>query len=184
MNSTRRLVAALALVVALASSTTAHSAPIGEYPVKAAFLFNFAKFVTWPDEAFAAEDASLEICVVGRDPFGPALEETIGERTVRGRDVRVRRPESIDEADGCHVVFIAAGERSASLALRLGDRPALTVGESEGFAADGGMINFKIEESRVRFEINPGRAARAGLKVSAQLLNLATVVDGPGSGGE
>ena len=173
----RPLGLAVLLLALTFAKAFANDAPVvGEYQVKAAFLFNFAKFVTWPTATFEGPESPIEICVAGRDPFGGALEETIGERTVRGRPVAVRRIDGSEKVADCEIVFFADSERAPVLARRLERAPVLTVGETAGFAEAGGIVNFKIEENRVRFEINPDAASRAGLRVSSQLLNLATVV--------
>jgi hypothetical protein len=173
----RRLgLATLLLALAFTKAFASDAPVVGEYQVKAAFLFNFAKFVTWPSGAFEGPESPIEICVAGRDPFGGALEDTIGERTVRGRPVAVRQIDAAEQASDCEIVFFADSERAPVLARRLERAPVLTVGETAGFAEAGGIVNFKIEENRVRFEINPDAASRAGLRVSSQLLNLATVV--------
>ena len=154
----------------------AGAAPVDEDQVKAAFLFNFAKFVTWP--AGLAEGEPIALCVLGSDSFDEALEEVIGSRPVGGRSVVVRPVSSTIEIGACQIVFVRASEhsRAASILEHVGDKPVLTVGESEGFAARGGIINFRVEESRVRFEVNPAAAKRAGLELSSQLLKLAILV--------
>lgn len=176
-RSRRSLRLAAALLACTLAEAAAGGAPVaGEYQVKAAFLFNFAKFVNWPAATFESSRSPISICVVGPDPFDGALEQTIGERTVRGRPVVVRSADGPESAAACQIVFFAESERALSLARRLARAPVLTVGETDGFAEDGGIVNFKIEENRVRFEINPDAASRAGLRLSSQLLNLATVV--------
>jgi hypothetical protein len=172
----RLRLAALLLALTGAGAFAGDAPVVGEYQVKAAFLFNFAKFVIWPKETFEGPDSPIEICISGRDPFDGALEETIGERTVRGRPVAVRWIDTAEKGAQCEIVFFPDSERAPVLARRLGRAPVLTVGETAGFAESGGIVNFKIEQNRVRFEINPDAAARAGLQVSSQLLSLATVV--------
>ena len=154
----------------------ADAAPVDEDQVKAAFLFNFAKFVTWP--AGDPDGDPLAVCVLGSGSFDESLEKVIGGRPVGGRSVVVRDVSSTTEMGGCEIVFVRASEdsRAASILDHVGDKPILTVGESEGFAARGGIINFRVEESRVRFEVNPAAATRAGLELSSQLLKLAILV--------
>ena len=149
-----------------------------EYLVKAGFLYNFAKFVRWPDTAFDSPDAPLSLCVIGDDPFGDDLNG-LSSRKVRGREIAVARDIRTQEAVRCHVLFVSAslrGELEPVLdAVR--SRHVLTVGDVSGFAQAGGMINLVTDEGRVRFEVNPTAADRAGLRISSDLLSLATIVD-------
>lgn len=145
----------------------------GDYRIKAAFLFNFAKFVEWPD----AGTGPLDICIAGDDPFGSLLDDTVKGKTINARPVEIKRDKTGKNLQGCHIVFISASERHASAILdSLRDSSTLTVGESPGFASDGGIINFALRENRVHFEINTDVAERAHLKISSRLLSLATIV--------
>jgi YfiR/HmsC-like len=152
-----------------------------EYQVKAAFLYNFAKFIDWPSSAFTDPKQPLDICVYGRDPFGPALEDALLGKTIGERRVSLGRAMQFQDLVGCHVVFVgpSAHESAADLANRLKGRAVLLVGESDGFAASGGTIQFTIEDNRVHFVINPDAADRAGLKISSKLLALAKIVRDP-----
>jgi len=152
-----------------------------EYQVKAEFLYNFVKFVDWPPSAFTGPNQRLAICVYGRDPFGTALEDALLGKTIGDRQVSLVRATQFQDLVGCHVVFVSASERepTADLAGRLKGRPVLLVGESDGFAASGGTIQFTIEDNRVHFVINPDAADRAGLKISSKLLALAKIVRVP-----
>jgi hypothetical protein len=152
-----------------------------EYQVKAAFLYNFAKFVDWPPSAFSDAKQPLDICVYGRDPFGTALEDALMGKTIGERRVGLGRATQFQDLVGCHVVFVSASahETAAELANRLKGRAVLLVGESDGFAASGGTIQFTIEDNRVHFVINPDAADRAGLKISSKLLALAKIVRDP-----
>lgn len=149
-----------------------------EYQVKAAFLYNFAKFVEWPPSAFSDAKQPLDICVYGRDPFGSALEDALLGKTIGERRVGLGRATQFQDLAGCQVVFLGAPAResAAELANRLKGRAVLLVGESDGFAASGGTIQFTIEDNRVHFVINPDAADRAGLKISSKLLALAKIV--------
>jgi hypothetical protein len=149
-----------------------------EYQVKAAFLYNFAKFVDWPPAAFKDAKEPLDICIYGHDPFGAALEDALFGKTVGGRRVALGRATKLQDLAGCHIIFVSSSERepTADLASRLKGRAVLLVGESEDFVASGGTIQFTIEDNRVRFVINPDAADRAGLKISSKLLALATIV--------
>lgn len=152
--------------------------PSGVAEVKAVFLFNFTKFVEWPPEAFADPASPLVIGVLGPDPFGPALDEAVAGEKADGRRVEVVRFKSLDELGPCHILFIAAAyeERAPELLRRLRRDATLTVSDIPGFTARGGVVQFLTEGGRVRFEISQAAAERAGLRVSARLLNLASVV--------
>ena len=177
----KRYIAAAAIAVALSVTVQVHDARTAqanlEYEVKAAFLYNFAKFVEWPDTAFAAPDAPIVFCIVGSNPFDGALERVINDRTAHGRRIVVH--ETAEPAPGsCHLVFVAGTEdprvaRVVQTSQAEQGAPVLTVGESESFNDAGGMIRLVVEEGGVRFDINAALAERAGLKFSSQLLKLA-----------
>lgn len=150
-----------------------------EYPVKAAFLVNFAKFAEWPAGSLQAEASAVSICVLGRDPFGELLEKTVAGRSVGGRPIVIQRHSDVDGARACHVLFIASSEsdRLALILDRLAGQPVLTVGESGGFARRGGVIGLVVEDNLARFEVNLHAAKRKGLLLSSKLLGVARVVE-------
>jgi hypothetical protein len=169
-------IAFLALAATLGSARA--QAPVAdEYPVKAAFLFNFAKFVEWPSDAFKGNDDPFAICVMGQNPFGGALEEIVRDKTVANRGFVVRGVSSAQQASKCQIVFVTASERKRfhSLLEELKGHSVLTVGEAEDFTANGGVINFKLKDARVRIEIDTGAAERAKLRISSKLLSLAEI---------
>ena len=138
-----------------------------EYRVKAAFLYNFARYVEWPATAAAGP---LILCIAEHNPFGDALDDTLSGERIDGREVVARvitRP-----TGACHLLFVP---QDVSAAAYVRDRlaPTLTVGESDGFIAGGGMVNFVREGTNVRFEIDATAAERAGLRISSRLLRLA-----------
>ncbi|MCH6587225.1 MAG: YfiR family protein, partial [Proteobacteria bacterium] len=148
-----------------------------EYLIKAAFLYNFAKFTEWPAGSFPDSAAPLDVCVFGEDPFGGALESIAG-KTIRGRRVAVHRVASIEAAAACHLLFISDSEatRLAGILDSLRGRPVLTIAEMPGFSRSGGIINLTTNpDDRIRFEINVGIARRVGLRLSSKLLNLAEI---------
>jgi hypothetical protein len=166
----RRLLAAVLLCT---GSAVTSAQDVGlEYRVKAAYLFNFTKFIEWPNAAFAAgRSFSFSICVAGRNPFGPALTATIVGETAAGLPLAARVVNA-GGAAGCHVLFVPAGVAAAPYLRAVGKSPVLTVGESPGFLAQGGIINFVLDGGRVRFEINQAAAERAQLRISSRLLQL------------
>ncbi len=167
----------LALSGAPAASRAEQQMPT-EYDVKAAFIYNFAKFVEWPAEK-AQGDATMNVCVVGRDPFGPALDAIAG-KSVGDRKIRIRRLAS-QSPQGCDIIFISGSERDRleQVLEPLRGAGVLTIGDTHGFAQRGVMINFYMDGKRVRFEINPRAASRAGLRISSNLLKIARIVGAP-----
>jgi hypothetical protein len=167
--------AMLFLVIAGAGSHAAETTQ--EYKIKAAFLYNFAKFVEWPVKRFSSESAPIVIGILGEDRFAGEVERIVQDRKANGRDVTIVKLRSIAEADGVHILFVSAGEEkkfSASKAVR---HPGmLTVGETETFEAAGGVITFTVPDDKVRFKINLDAANCSGLRISAQLQKVATVV--------
>jgi hypothetical protein len=159
-----------------------------EYPVKLAFLYNFTKFVEWPAQSYRDAGAPLVICVVGNDPFSPDLERQLRTRTVEGHGVEVRTLGTTDTLDVCHMVFIpmTANEQAARIVKGLDGTSTLTVGETAGFAASGGIINLMVEGNTIHIEVNLTAADRAGLKISSKLLSIAKLSDGkePDHGGK
>jgi hypothetical protein len=168
----------LALVILLAAPGTARAQVASEYDVKAAFLYNFTKFVEWPSAAFD-ERSDFQLCVLGEDPFGRSLKVVENEK-VAGRGITLLRTPKLEEAEGCHILFISRSERSriSQILLDLGTAPVLTVADTDGFLSHGGIINFKLEGSKVRFEINQEAAERVGIKISSKLLRLAVAPKG------
>jgi len=146
--------------------------------VKAVFLFNFAQFVDWPAGAFPDSAAPIAICVLGNDPFGSYLDETVRGEKVRGHSFEVHRFRKIEEVKTCHILFInASGQNRLEDVLgTLRDRAILTVGDDAGFAQRGGMIRFVSEKSRIRVKINLAAAAAANLTISSKLLRAAEIV--------
>lgn len=151
-----------------------------EYEVKAAYIYNFAKFVEWPSGKSQVAGAPLNVCVVGRDPFGSALDAIEG-KVVGGRKIQLRRNPPQQVPGGCAILFISGSESEqvGRVVANLDNSNVLTIGDTEGFAEKGVMINFFMEEKRVRFEINPRAAGRAGLRISSNLLKLARIVGSP-----
>jgi YfiR/HmsC-like len=181
MRRPAALFAALALLTTI-SSAGAQNAKSGEYEIKAAFLFHFAQFVDWPAEAFEQADSPITYCTIGADPFEGALDAALKGKTHGSRAFAVRHLASWENVQACQLLFIGAAENKHTTAAlaSVEKRATLTVGETEHFAADGGMIGFCFEDNKIRFEINVRAAEQANLKISARLLALAkTVIGGP-----
>jgi hypothetical protein len=173
-------------IVAVATTYSAQAVSLAEYRIKAVFLFNFVQFVEWPSNAFADARAPLVICIVGENPFGDALDQTIEGEMIDQRKLIVRHTGESENLHTCHLLFVSRSEKA-----HLGDvlravghsAPVLTVSDIEGFVAGGGMIGFFLERNRVRFEIDPSRAQRHGLKLSSQLLGLGRIRESDPRGG-
>lgn len=166
----------LAGVAAVAAAGPLPTAP--EYAVKAAFLYNFAKFVEWPKEAPAALASKVTICVLGADPFAEILDQTVAGKTVGERGMTIVRVGRVSDAVACAIVFVSASEAPhlRSVLAAFHGLPVLTVGDVDGFAEAGGIIGMFLENNRVRFEINVQAADEAHLNISSKLLSLGRLV--------
>ncbi len=149
-----------------------------EYQIKAAFLLNFATFVSWLPEAFPDSEAPFVIGVLGDDPFGAILDQVVEGERILDREAVVERYADVEEVDGCHILFISSseGDDLDRIFAVLAGRSILTVGETPGFADQSGVIRFVLVDNRLRFQINPAAAEAAGLTISSKLLQLADIV--------
>ncbi len=172
------------LLFAFRTSVLAQPATPKEYQIKAVFLFNFAQFIEWPSTALTTNTGPFRIGVLGDNPFGTFLEETVRGEAIKNHQIVVQRAQEAAELKGCQLIFISKSEkkRLPEILTSLDSAAVVTVGEVEGFAQNGGIINFYIEDKKVRFEINPAAAHRAGLKLSSQLLSLGKIVEPSGEG--
>jgi hypothetical protein len=172
------LALAMLLCHAVATAAWAQTNPSVEYQVKAAFLFNFAKFVEWPAEAFLNEQTPITLCVFGHDPFGGALDEIARGEAINNREVLVRRINELPGLNSCQLIFVGNKEdkRLSELLNSLRGRSALVVGETGGDAEAGVVIQFFSEGNKVRFAVNVDAMQRAKLRVSSKLLALAKIV--------
>ena len=148
-----------------------------EYYIKAAFLYHFANFVEWPAEAFSPDSETLTVGVIGKSPFGAALGSIEG-KTVKGRQLVIRQFNSVEELQHCHILFVSPSQRQnwPQIVNAVQGWHVLTVSEVDGFAHNGGVINFRTRGNKVRFEINREAAELAGLRISARLLRIAILV--------
>ena len=174
-RSARWLFAAALLGVAAVRAAP----PPPEYQLKAIFLFNFAQFVGWPAAALSNDQLPFVIGVLGDDPFGSYLDETVQGEKIGGHPMVVRRYSRVEDAAGCHVLFISRSEsgRMAEIVAALRGRNILTVGDVEDFNQVGGMVRFVTEQGRIRLRIDVQAAQAAGLTISSKLLRSATIVN-------
>lgn len=145
-----------------------------EYAVKAAYLYKFGLFVEWPSTAFASPSSSINLCVVGADPFGATLDAAVRGQRIGGRAINIRRLKTIVQDSGCHILYIRGSQtqRPGPIIATLLNGGVLTVTDAAG-PADVGIINFVIKDNRVRFDIDEQAAAQNGLAISSRLLSLA-----------
>jgi uncharacterized protein DUF4154 len=167
--------ALLAVTLGMSSIRAETGPALDEYQVKAAFLFNFAKFVEWPATAFKDGDEPIRICVLGRDPFGASLESLVRGKFVGNRGFVIREVSNAPAARQCSILFVGASERkrTRSILSDLKDASVLTVGETEDFIPNGGVIAFRVDDARIRVEVDRDAAERAKLRISSKLLSLA-----------
>jgi hypothetical protein len=179
-----------AVVACLLLSGLAWSAPTAltgatasrEYQVKSVFLFNFTQFVEWPANVFARANTPLVIGVLGEDPFGAYLDETVRGETANGRPLIVARYRRVQEVGDCQVLFISRSEtdRLEQILASLVGKPVLTVSDVEGFARRGGMIDLATVVGKTQLRINLQAAKEAQLTLSSKLLRPAKIVDSAG----
>lgn len=149
-----------------------------ESEVKAALLVKVTQFVDWPASAFSDSTGPLRIAILEPDPFGAKFDESLRGVTVAGRSIRLTRCRTVAEAEGCHVLFVGSAAEGvlAPLLRQLEGKPVLTAGDGAGLAREGVMINFYKDEGKVRLELNVAAARKAGLRISAKLVQVSRVV--------
>lgn len=149
-----------------------------EYQVKAAYLYNFAKFVDWPERDFANPAVPVRLCVLNEPSFEPELNRIVKGKVVAGHPVSVVSVQNAEQSRSCHILFISSSQnvQSRHVIEVLRDASVLTVGETKGFVEEGGIINFVLQDDRVQFQVNYKAAKQAGLSMSSRLLSVAKVV--------
>jgi hypothetical protein len=175
----RTLLVALLLAVLGLGAAQGQSDASKEYQIKAAFLYNFVQFVKWPSDSFGSANAPFCIGVLGDDPFDGALEAIVRGENIDSHRLMVEHASRYEDLQDCQMIFVCRSEEDhlPEILSQIGSRPVLTVSEIDSFARNGGDIDFYLEGSKVRFEINPSSARRSGLKISSQLLNLGRIVE-------
>lgn len=151
----------------------------GEEQVKAAFLFNFTQFIKWPDRKFSSPEAPLVICIYGDNPFDTFLDELVQGEKAAGRPIVVKYLQTIEELDYCHILYIEANNRSEVRGLleQARDKSVLTVGDSQNFIRNGGIIRFMTVNNKLRFQINAETAKSASIDISSKVLRLAEITN-------
>ena len=175
------ILSVLLISLALASSVRAQDVEANEYEIKAAYLLNFPNFVDWPGSINQDLQSPFRLCLLGSDPLGSALSRMMADRLSRGRSLLLRRVSRTDPVSDCQILYIGPSESKyiPQILDSLHNVSALTVGETDQFAAQGGMIQLVMEDNRIRFKINPTAASEAGIRISSKLLALAQIVSSP-----
>jgi hypothetical protein len=158
----------------------AYSATFSEYEVKAAFIYNFTRFVEWPTNSFESTNSPIVIGILGKDPFGKILENVIKDETVKNRKLELKRYSKIEDiTSNCHILFISKSEESKlpQILKYLEGKDVLTVGDFEGFAVGGGIIRLLTYEDKVKLRINLATAKRTNMVISSQILRAAEIID-------
>jgi len=180
VSTTRRWLRTLVAGAAFLGSGCAAAVPEAtEYDVKAAFIYNFARFTEWPSGAFEHPTDPIRICIIGDDPFGNTLEDIVRGKMLAQHSLVVARVGTPAGARDCHIAFVgrADDERLGSVIAAVRDRPVMTIGDTEYAAQRGAVLGFLIQNGRVRFAINTETAKRAGLVLSSQLMKLAILIN-------
>jgi hypothetical protein len=174
-----RRVFTLAILAALSAAAAQPARPVTQADLEAVYLYNFGKFVTWPSEPNAAP-APFVICTLGTEEFRGALDALTSNETLQGRKIAVKHLASIAGADGCHILFLAQSEEPhlAKDLNSIRSKPILTVSSVPDFLDHGGMVQFVVQDKRVRFAVNLQPALQARLAVSSELLKVAISVHG------
>ena len=177
----RNPVAQLAMLALLGAPAqgSAQSLTADEYQVKAAFLYNFARFVEWPPARFKDPHDPIAICVFGQSPIIEAVEQAVKGKVVAERGFSLHQVWDAGPAGNCQILFFSGAterKRWRAVVTELRNAPVLTVGETDGFASEGGIVNFRLEDGRVRIQVNVEAANRARLQISSKLLSLAQIV--------
>jgi hypothetical protein len=180
--------AGVVLVLAFFATTglLAQQLKPSEYQVKATYLYNFGRFVKWPDTAPAGKGDSFSVCVLGQDPFGSILDSTLAGEALDGKPVVLRRISKPHDAGECRILFISSAEEKhlKEILTALDETGVLTVSDMPGFTRRGGMIQFVLEGDKIRFEINLASAESARLVLSSELLKVAASVKRNGRSGD
>lgn len=168
---------AVVMMASVSMMGAAQTATSQEYQVKAAFLFNFAQYTQWPSNSFPEATSPLVIGIIGNDPFGAMLDELVRGEKVNGHPLVVQRYRHVEEIKACHILFTSESERKRveDLFAQTKGRSILTVGDTEPFVRQGGMVRFYTESGKIRFEINVEATKQSHLEVSSRLLRLARV---------
>jgi hypothetical protein len=184
MKKVGTLIVILSLLTTMALGSHAEgleSSDSSEYLIKAGFIYNFAKLVEWPATAFAQPESPIVIGILGDDPFGSTLDRIVADKKINGRGFAVKRlkwTRELKDLRDCNILFVSSSEKEHldSVVEAMKWLPVLTIGDTPGFARRGGIMNFTLEDNKIRFEVNVEAAKHADLTISSRLLTLARIV--------
>jgi hypothetical protein len=186
----RAAIAILPMLLAAMALNAQNTSGSAEYLIKAGFIYNFANLVQWPSSSFAQPDSPIVIVILGEDHFGTTLDRALEGKKVNARPFVIKRAKSISELQrtlgpqkDCQILYVSSSEMPhlSDAIQMLKGIPVLTIGETPGFARNGGIINLILEDNKVRFEVNVAAAKEADLNISSRLLALARIVQSPAS---
>ena len=186
----RAAIAILPILLAAMALNAQNTAGSAEYLIKAGFIYNFANLVQWPSSSFAQADSPIVIVILGEDHFGTTLDRALDGKKVNARSFVIKRAKSISELQrtlgpqkDCQILYVSSSEMPhlSDAIQMLKGVPVLTIGETPGFARNGGIINLILEDNKVRFEVNVAAAKDADLNISSRLLALARIIQTPAS---
>ncbi len=177
MNARKKIIIAAFFLILCGTLLNAESDISREYVIKTATLYNILKFIEWPTDTFENENSPLQLAIIGDDPLGKALGSIEG-KSVKGHPLAVTYHEDASSVGLSHAVFVTQNQRDnvAQILQQLEGKPVLTVADLRSFAKQGGMINFFIENNKIRFEINANQVYASELKVSSNLMKLGRIV--------
>jgi len=184
----RAAIAILPILLAAMALNAQNTAGSAEYLIKAGFIYNFANLVQWPSSSFAQADSPIVIVILGEDHFGTTLDRALDGKKVNARSFVIKRAKSISELQrtlgpqkDCQILYVSSSEMPhlSDAIQMLKGVPVLTIGETPGFARNGGIINLILEDNKVRFEVNVAAARDADLNISSRLLALARIIQSP-----
>ena len=164
--------------VLAAESGQAPMQTMEEYRLKAAFLVSFAGFVEWPADVVKNSRDAIEVCVLGENPFGSALDQAVNGKAIQEHKLTTRRIADVKQAAGCQILFVSSSEGKHLRAILKEPqlKGVLTVGDTDNFTSEGGVINLLLESDRIRILINVDAAEQGRLRISSKLLSLARIV--------
>lgn len=170
------LLVCLVCLASISITSRAEEAP-QEYQLKAAFLVNFARFITWPEQVFSPNRTELVLCVAGLNPFGDELN-AVHSKKIQGSSLRIAYIDSLKDTGQCHLLYVSKSEEGdiGRLAAAVGKRPVVTVSDIPGFALSGGSIEFVMKRNRLSFIINNTSLKQLGIQAGASMLDLAAEV--------
>ena len=173
-----QLLAALLILTFVINANAAAESKVDEYDLKAVYLYNFSKFISWPDESFTHTESTFNICIQGRMPSKSIISQ-LAKRKTQGRTLRIWQVDKIASTESCHILYFRNGHPNEIVpALSdLHQKPILKVGDFSGFAESGGVVEFFVSDNdKLKLIINLDQATADGIEISAQLLEIASVV--------